>query len=347
MGSIQEPDFTMDEIAVVGLACRFPGGASNPTKFWDLLAERKCMFVLTSPPQNPSTGADLDTKAAHSEAPSSRYNASAFHHPADKLNTLSCRGGHFLEGDVAAFDAPFFNITAQEAKAMDPTARMLLEVTYESFENAGIPIENLTGTQTSCYVGCFTRDYHEMLMRDAETSPMYAGTGTGFSLLSNRVSWFYDLRGPSMTLDTACSSSLVGLHLACQSLRTGESKMAVVCGANLILSPDLAMWLSNLHMTSKDGLSRSFADGTTGYGRGEGIASLILKPLADALRDGDAIRTIIRGTGVNQDGHTTGITVPNSLAQADLIRSTYQSAGLDFSQTGYFEAHVNIIYHRV
>jgi zearalenone synthase (highly reducing iterative type I polyketide synthase) len=273
--------------------------------------------------------------------PQSRYSANAFHHPGDdKLNTLSNRGGHYLDQDVAAFDAPFFNITAHEAKAMDPTARMLLEVTYEALENAGLPVENLTGSDTSCYVGCFTRDYHEMLMRDAETSPMYAGTGTGFSLLSNRVSWFYDFRGPSMTLDTACSSSLVGLHLACQGLRAGESKVAVVSGANLILSPDLAMFLSNLHMLSKDGLSRSFAEGVTGYGRGEGIATVVLKPLADALRDGDSVRAVIRGTGVNQDGHTTGITLPNSDAQASLIRSTYRSAGLDFSKTAYFEAHV-------
>jgi acyl transferase domain-containing protein len=229
---------------------------------------------------------------------------------------------------------------------MDPTARMLLEVTYEALENGGLPVQNLAGSATSCYVGCFTRDFHEMLMRDAETSPMYAGTGTGFSLLSNRVSWFYDFRGPSMTLDTACSSSLVGLHLACQGLRTGESKMAVVCGANLILSPDLAMWLANLHMTSKDGLSRSFAHEVTGYGRDEGIAALILKPLADALNDGDTIRAVIRGTGVNQDGHTTGITLPNSDAQAELIRSTYSSAGLDFRETSYFEAHVSLPFYR-
>ncbi|KAF2491841.1 putative polyketide synthase [Lophium mytilinum] len=319
MASSSKGDVEVADIAVVGLACRFPGGASNSTKFWDLLYERK---------------------SAYSEVPQSRYNAKAFHHRGgDKLNTLSCTGGHFLDQDVSSFDAPFFNVTAHEAKAMDPTARMLLEVTYEALENAGLPIENLTGSDTSCYVGCFTRDYHEMLMRDAETSPMYAGTGTGFSLLSNRVSWFYDFRGPSMTLDTACSSSLVGLHLACQGLRAGESKVAVVSGANLILSPELAMFLSNLHMLSKEGLSRSFAEGVSGYGRGEGIATVILKPLADALRDGDSIRAVIRGTGINQDGHTTGITLPNSDAQASLIQSTYRSAGLDFSQTSYFEAH--------
>ncbi|KAL2821421.1 hypothetical protein BDW59DRAFT_181186, partial [Aspergillus cavernicola] len=309
----------LDDIAVIGLGCRLPGGASDPQKFWELLSSKRSALCTV---------------------PESRYNAKAFHHEArEKLNTLSANKGHFLEQDVAAFDAPFFNITSQEATAMDPTARMLLEVTYEAMESAGLPIESLTGSDTSCFVGCFTRDYHEMLMRDAETAPMYAGTGTGFSLLSNRVSWFYDLRGPSMTLDTACSSSLVGLHLACQGLQNGESKIAVVSGANLILSPDLGMWLSNLRMTSTDGLSRSFAEAVTGYGRGEGVATLILKPVRDALRDGDPIRAVIRGSGVNQDGHTTGITVPNSEAQADLIKTTYRSAALDVSQTSYFEAH--------
>ncbi|KAL4936566.1 hypothetical protein BDV06DRAFT_227771 [Aspergillus oleicola] len=315
----QAPSEESIDIAVVGLSCRFPGGASDPQKFWELLSNKQ---------------------SAAGTVPDNRYNVNAFHHEArEKLNTLSACQGHFIQEDVAAFDAPFFNITSQEAIAMDPTARILLEVTYEAIESAGLPIENLAGSDTSCYVGCFTRDWHEMLMRDAETAPMYSGTGTGFSLLSNRISWFYDMRGPSMTLDTACSSSLVGLHLACQGLRRGESKIAVVCGANLILSPDLGMWLSNLRMTSTDGLSRSFAEGVTGYGRGEGIATLIIKPLKDAMRTGDPIRAVIRGTGVNQDGHTTGITVPNSEAQADLIRSTYQSAGLDVSQTSYFEAH--------
>ncbi|KAJ5929597.1 polyketide synthase [Penicillium verhagenii] len=320
MGDINHtlPDDSGD-IAIIGLACRFPGSASNSEKFWELLSNKK---------------------SAAGTVPETRYNVDAFHHTAsEKLNTLSAQNGHFIDQDVAAFDAPFFNITSQEATAMDPTARFLLEVTYEAMETAGLPLEGLAGSDTSCHVGCFTRDYHEMLMRDAETAPLYAGTGTGFSLLSNRISWFFDLRGASMTLDTACSSSLVGLHLACQGLRTGEATTAIVCGANLILSPDLGMWLGNLRMTSTDGLSRSFAEGVTGYGRGEGIATVILKRMSDALRDGDPIRAVIRGTGVNQDGHTTGITVPNSEAQADLIRSTYLHAGLDVGQTAYFEAH--------
>lgn len=291
---------------------------------------------------NKSENSAHPSSAAFTEVPSSRFNADAYYHPSpNKLNTLNSRRAHFMQQDVAAFDAPFFGITAQEANAMDPAARMLLEVTFEALENAGQKLEDVAGSDTSCYVGCFTRDYHEMLYRDIESAPMYTGTGTGFSLFSNRISWFYDFRGPSMTLDTACSSSLVGLHLACRGLQAGESKMAVVCGANVILSPDIALTLSNLHMLSMDGLSRSFAEGTTGYGRGEGIAALILKRVDDALRDGDPIRAVIRGSGVNHDGHTKGITLPNSEAQADLIEAVYSSVGLDPSTTGYFEAHVS------
>jgi acyl transferase domain-containing protein len=241
--------------------------------------------------------------AAHSKAPKERFNVDAFHQQgATHPDNLAADGAHFLEQDVSSFDAPFFGITAEEAKAMDPQARMLLETSYEALENAGLSVESVADTDTGCYVGCFTRDYHEMLIGDVESSPKYAATGTGLSLLSNRLSWYYDLKGPSMTLDTACSSSLVGLHLACQSLRTGESKMAMVCGANLLLAPSLGIWLSRLNMLSSEGLSRSFAEGVSGYGRGEGIATVILKPLADALRDGDTIRAVIKGTGVNQDG---------------------------------------------
>lgn len=241
--------------------------------------------------------------AAYTKVPTGRYNVDAFHQKgATHLNNLATEGAHFLEHDVSAFDAPFFGITAEDAKAMDPAARMLLESTYEALENAGIPAESIAGSNTGCYVGCFTRDNTDLLNGDPEVAPMYAITGTGFSLFSNRISWYYDLKGPSISLDTACSSSLVGLHLACQSLRSGETNMALVCGANLMLSPSLALWLSNLNMLSPDGLSRSFADEVKGYGRGEGIATIVLKPMAAALRDGDPIRAVVKGSGVNQDG---------------------------------------------
>jgi acyl transferase domain-containing protein len=241
--------------------------------------------------------------AAHSKVPKERYNVDAFHQQGATLpNNLAANGAHFLEQDVSSFDAPFFGITAEEAKAMDPQARMLLECSYEALENAGLSVESIAGTNTGCYVGCFTRDYHELLMGDVENSPKYSVTGTGFSLLSNRLSWYYDLKGPSKSEDTACSSSLVALDSACKSLSQGESKMAMVCGANLMLAPNFSLWLSKLNMLSSEGLSRSFAEGVDGYGRGEGIATVILKPLTDALRDGDTIRAVIKRTDVNQDG---------------------------------------------
>ena len=240
--------------------------------------------------------------------PKERYNVDAFHRQgATHSNNLAADGGHYLEQDIESFDAPFFNITAEEAKAMDPQQRMLLECSYEALENAGLGVESVANTDTGCYVGCFNKDYHELLMADAECSPKYSGTGTGFSLLSNRLSWYYDLRGPSVSLDTACSSSLVALDSAYKSLLRRESKMAMVCGANLMLSPNIGLWLSKLNMLSPEGVSRSFAEGANGYGRGEGIATVILKPLADAIRDGDTIRAVIKGTGVNQDGLSLSI----------------------------------------
>lgn len=251
--------------------------------------------------------------AAHSKVPGERYNVDAFHQQgATHSNNLAADGGHYLEQDVKSFDAPFFNITTKEAKAMDPQARMLLESSYEALENAGLSLQSVRGSDTGCYVGCFNRDYHELLMADAEDSPEYSVTGTGFSLLANRLSWYYDLRGPSKSEDTACSSSLVALDSAYKSLLRGESKMAMVCGANLMLSPNIGLWLSKLNMLSSEGLSRSFAEGASGYGRGEGIATVILKPVADALRDGDTIRAVINGTGVNQDGSSSSTALPRA-----------------------------------
>ncbi|MCJ1395325.1 hypothetical protein MMC18_008209 [Xylographa bjoerkii] len=276
--------------------------------------------------------------AAHSET--NRFNASAFHDKGiGKLNASVTRGGHFLSQDVAAFDANFFNISHNEALAIDPQQRLMLEVAYEAFENAGLPIESIAGTQTGCYVGNFTTDYREMLFRDPEAAPLYTVTGTGTSLISNRVSWFFDLKGPSFTVNTACSSSLVALHQACQSLRSGESSMALVGGSNLILSPEMFMFFSNQKFLSRDGLCKSFDASGDGYGRGEGVAAIILKRMDDAVRDGDLIRAVVRGTGVNQDGTTKGITLPSAEAQAALIRSTYRSAGLDVKDTHFFEAH--------
>ena len=252
---------------------------------------------------------------------------------------MNNRGGHFLKQDIAAFDAPFFSISPAEAKSMDPMQRILLEVIYEAMENAGIPMSNFTGSSTSCYVGCFTDDYDGLLKRDMELSPKYHSVGTPPAILSNRVSFFFNLKGPSMTIDTACSSSLVAVHLACQSLRTSESKVAIVGATNAILNPEINVGMTNMHFLSPDSICYTFDERANGYARGEGMAALILKPLHDAIRDGDTIRAVIRGTAVNQDGKTAGITLPSKSAQISLIKNLYEQAGCDPSLTGYFEAH--------
>lgn len=223
--------------------------------------------------------------------------------------------------------------------AMDPMQRLLLEVTYEAFENSGLPLEKVSGSQTSCFVGCFTKDYEEMQRRDMELAPKYQATGATQTMLSNRLSYFFNLKGQSTTLDTACSSGLVAVHLACQSLQTGESSMAVVGGSNLILSPDIQIVMSGMHFLSPDSISYAFDERANGYARGEGVGAIILKPLHLALRDNDPIRAIIRGSAASSDGRTPGITLPSKESQIDLIQSAYRAAGCDLSKTGYFEAH--------
>ncbi|KFH41335.1 Lovastatin nonaketide synthase-like protein [Hapsidospora chrysogenum ATCC 11550] len=306
-------------IAIVGLGCRFPGGASSGEKFWDLL---------------------MNKRSARRDVPPDRFNVDSFYHPdGDKRGTMNVRAGHFLEEDMAAFDARFFSISPAEAVSMDPMQRMLLEVVYEAIENSGTPMSQFAGTNTGCYVGCFTNDYDQIAKKDAETLPKYHSVGTGQSILANRISFCFDLQGPSLTVDTACSSSLVALHMACQAIQSGETKAAIVGATQATLFPDMMVGMTNLHFLSPDGISYSFDSRANGYARGEGMAALVLKPLSDAIQDGDTIRAVIRGTAVNSNGNNTGITMPMRNAQARLIRQAYQQAGLDFMQTGYIEAH--------
>ena len=286
----------------------------------------------------------LIDSATHSRI--TRFNADAFHGAGrDRLNASKTQGGHFLKQDIAAFDAPFFSINKNEAIAIDPQQRIMLEIAYEAFENAGLSLEAIAGSNTSCYIGNFTTDYRDMTFRDVDAATRYSMSGTGQELIANRVSWFYDLRGPSFTLGTACSSSLVALHQGCQSIHTKESSVALVGGCNLLLNPDMFQVLSNMQFLAEDGRCKSFDAEGDGYGRGEGFAAVVLKRVSDAVRDGDPIRAVIRGTGVNQDGKTKGITVPNADAQAGLIRSVYEKAGLEFSDTNYVEAHVSYSRH--
>jgi acyl transferase domain-containing protein len=204
---------------------------------------------------------------------------------------------------------------------------------------AGLSIEDVSASKTACFVGAFTREYEGMMARDEENVSTYHATGNGMAMLANRISWFYNLQGPSLTLDTACSSSLTGLHLACQSLRNGESSMAILGGVNLFFNPDAMFPLSAMGFLSPDGQCYAFDHRANGYVRGEGFASVILQPLSGAIRDGRTIRAVVRSTGLNQDGHTPGITLPNGKSQEELIRNTYATAQLDMSLTRYFEAH--------
>jgi hybrid polyketide synthase/nonribosomal peptide synthetase ACE1 len=312
-----------EPIAVVGNAFRFPGGANTPSNLWELLRE----------PQD-----------VQSAIPEDRFNSDGFFHPInDHHGTSNVRHSYFLHENPRRFDAQFFGIKPVEANAMDPQQRILLETVYESVEAAGLSMDSLRGSSTAVYVGLMSTDYIELLNRDVSHLPTYVATGTARSMMANRISYFFDWRGPSMTIDTACSSSLVALHQAVQTLRSGDSRVAVAAGANLILGPEQYMIASNLKMLSPDGRSYMWDARANGYARGEGIAAVVLKTLSAAIADGDDIECLIVETGVNQDGKTQGITMPSASAQAALIEATYRKAGLDLTNVSdrpqYFEAH--------
>ncbi|TIC96982.1 Compactin diketide synthase mokB [Colletotrichum higginsianum] len=310
---------TNQPIAIIGIGLRAPGDASDPEKFWQMLQ---------------------DARSARSEIPKDRYNVDGFYHPdPERLGSIQQRHAHFLKQDFKVFDAPFFSVTPKEAKAMDPTQRMLLEAAYEGFENAGLRLEDVSGTQTSCYIGTFTNDFVNLQAQSNEAPSIYHATGLSSSLASNRLSWFYNLKGPSITIDTACSSSLTAFHLACQSIRSGESEMSIVAGANLMFGPDMSILLGAAKILSPEGKSKMWDANANGFARGEGFGVTILKPLDAALRDGDTVRAVVLASAANEDGRTPGISLPNSEAQQALIRTAYENAGVDPAETGYVEAH--------
>ena len=226
------------------------------------------------------------------------------------MNTIITRGAHFLKQDLTKFDANFFGLSKAEAGFMDPQHRMMIEVAYQGLESAGLSLQGVAGSRTGVFIGHFMSDYRDLVFRDPDRAPTYTFRGTSKTSLANRISWLFDLKGPSFSLDTACSSSQVTLHLACQSLRTGESDIAIVGGVNLFWNPETFMYLFNQHFLSPDGKCKSFDESADGYGRGEGIAALVLRRVDDAIVAQDPIHAIIRGTGSNQDGHTKGFTLP-------------------------------------
>jgi acyl transferase domain-containing protein len=276
----------MDDIAIVGVGLRFPGNATSPEELWKVLERGESQW---------------------SEFPKDRLNIDGYFHPSgDRQGSISFKGAHFLKSNVATFDAPFFSVAADDAKAIDPQQRILLEASYEALENAGIRKEDIEGSDTAVYVGSFVKDYEQICLRDPDWQPQYAATGNGIAIMANRISYAFNFHGPSMTIDTGCSGSLVAVHLAAQSLRNGESSLAIAAGAGMILTPNTIMPMTALNFLSPDGKCFTFDARANGYGRGEGIGVAVLKRLSDAIRDNDTIRAVIRGSRVNQDGRTTG-----------------------------------------
>lgn len=307
-----------EPIAVVGIGCRFPGDVDGPDSFWDLLVEGR---------------------NAISRIPADRWDADAFYDP-DPLTPgrMTTKWGGFVP-DVAGFDAEFFGITPREAAAMDPQQRMLLEVSWEALENAGIPPDSLSGSRTGVMMGVYFNEYQSMLAATPDSVDAYSGTGNAHSITVGRISYLLGLRGPSVAVDTACSSSLVAVHLACQSLRLRETDLALAGGVSITLRPETQIAISAWGLLSPNGRCAAFDAAADGFVRGEGAGVVVLKRLTDAVRDGDHVLAVVRGSAVNQDGRSNGVTAPNTAAQCDVIADALRSGDVAPESINYVEAH--------
>jgi len=295
-----------EPIAIVGMGCRFPG-ANGVRAFWELLIQGK------------------DAIAAY---------------PADRLKLnepVVGREGGYIEG-IDGFDYSFFNLSYREAIRMDPQQRILLEVVWEAFEDAGIPPSDWANTMSGTFIGISNNDYGRKDLQ-AEEPHIFSLTGNALSIAANRLSYLYNLNGPSLAIDTACSSSLAAVHMACQSIWSGDSKQAVAGGVNIILTDGITTSLSNAGMLAADDRCKTFDAKADGYVRGEGCGAILLKPLSKAIEDGNDIYSVIRGSSLNQDGRSNGITAPNQHAQEKLLQAAYTQAGIKFDDIGYIESH--------
>jgi acyl transferase domain-containing protein len=309
-----------EPIAVVGMACRFPGGADDPHSYWELL----------------ENGFD-----AVSEIPRDRWDVDAFYDPDPEApGKMYCRRGGFLQ-NVDGFDPQFFNISPREAVSLDPQHRLLLEVAWEALENSGHSPGEVRGSLTGVFVGIGADDYAKLQVRSAppESVTPYTGTGNAYCYGAGRVSFFLGAQGPSFPIDTACSSSLVAAHLACQSLRLRECNLGIVAGVHLMLSPIGSIFLSRARALAPDGRCKTFDARADGYVRGEGCGVVILKRLSDAVAANDRILALIRGSAVNHDGPSSGFTVPNGQAQQAVIKAALAAGGVEPRDVGYVEVH--------
>ncbi|KNG81162.1 hypothetical protein ANOM_010856 [Aspergillus nomiae NRRL 13137] len=306
-------------LAIIGVANRFPQEASDTEGFWKLL---------------------LRGRQSATPFPKDRINADGYYHPdVNHPGTFHTKEAHFLSEDPAYFDAPFFNITRAELLSMDPRQRLLLENVYHALENAGIRLNQAASSKTAVFVAGSSHDHLISSNIDPGTTSISQATGTGDSCVANRVSWSFNLKGPSVYVDIACSGGLVAVHLAAQSLKLGECEMAIASGVTYLGGPQEFTTLNRDGFLGSKGRCFSFDHRAEGYARAEGVGTIIIKTLSAAIRDCDSIRAIIRGTATNQDGHTPGISLPSEVAQEMLIREAYHIAGLDPNDTRFVEAH--------
>ncbi|WP_228125840.1 type I polyketide synthase [Alcaligenes faecalis] len=306
-------------IAIIGMAFRFPGDLSQPDQFWNALIEKR----------------DLVT-----EIPADRWATTELQHDKRSEPGRSITFSAGVLSRIDEFDADFFGISPREAAWLDPQQRLLLELSWEAMENAGVLPSTMAGSDCAVYVGISGLDYGMRGLDDLASLTAHMMTGNTMSIAANRLSYIYDLHGPSMAVDTACSSSLVALHQACSSLRNGEASTALVGGVNLLLHPYPFVGFTKASMLSADGRCKAFDAAGNGYVRSEGGAVLMLKPLEQALADGDQVQAVILATGVNADGaRKTGITIPSCQGQIELMRSVLERSGLTAGEVDFVEAH--------
>jgi len=307
-----------EPIAIIGLGLRYPGDADTPESFWRVLRD----------------GVD-----AISDVPLERWNIDDFYDAdMNAPGKMTTRGGGFIK-NIDQFEPQFFGISPREAVSMDPQQRLLLEVTWKALENAGQSPDSLIESKTGVFVGMSTNDYGRLVASEIDNIDVYYATGNNYSVAAGRISYILGLQGPAVVVDTACSSSLVAIHLAAQSLRSGESSLAIAGGVNVILAPETNVNFSKAGMMAANDRCKTFDADADGYVRGEGCGVVILKRLSDALNDGDHILALVRGTAVNQDGRSSGLTAPNGPSQEAVIRDALKNAGLEPADVDYVEAH--------